>query len=202
MAKYMTKPIESFDQKYFHNIDALTQELEKEREQGKRVVFTNGCFDLIHVSHTRHFDYSKSINGEDKIEPHYNSNNVLVVAVNSDESIKALGREYVFPLEERLEILSALEAIDYLCRIDGKTTAPLLEKIRPPIVTKGNDYRVDPENPLDYVEGFERVLFNPEERKIIESYGGRIIITPYSTKKHSRDIMKSIKEKEEMFREK
>jgi len=200
MAKDITKPIDSFYQKYFPDINDLVLRLQDEREQGKKVVLTNGCFDLIREGHTKHFAYSKSINGQDKFEPHYNPNNALVVAVNSDESIKELDRIFIMPLEERLEILSGFEAIDFLCRIDDKDIKSILEKIKPEIYTKGNDYFIDPDNPPKDTEGFERNPINQEERNIIEGYGGKIIITPYSTKKHSFDIIKKVLEKEEEFR--
>ena len=114
------------------------------------IVFSNGAFDLLHVGHVRCLEAAKA------------EGDVLVVAVNSDRSI----REYkdpnlpVNPEGERVEVLSALTAVDYVIVFDEPRAAEILDALRPDVVAKGTDYTTD----------------NLPERDAIRAYGGRIAI--------------------------
>lgn len=97
------------------------------KREGKCVVFTNGCFDLIHLGHTRYLAEARKMG------------DVLIVAINSDPSVRALkgpGRP-IFPQGERAEILAALEAVDYVTIFDDLTVQPVIARMLPNILVKG-----------------------------------------------------------------
>jgi len=98
--------------------------------EGRRVVMANGCFDLLHGGHVSYLESAKA------------AGDVLVVAVNSDKSMKELKGENrpVFPQEERLAILSAIQYVDYLLVFDDRTVDGLLRELRPDVHAKGTDY--------------------------------------------------------------
>ncbi len=130
--------------------EALAPVLESLRAQGKRIVFANGCFDVLHVGHVRYLRAAKE-HGE-----------VLVVAVNSDASARALkgeGRPYV-PQEERLEVLSCLEPVDYLVLFEDLDVSPLLRAFKPHVHAKGTDYTPE----------------TVPERETVRAYGGEVVV--------------------------
>lgn len=97
------------------------------------LAFTNGCFDIIHSGHIQSLIFAKS-----KAEK-------LIVALNSDSSIKKLkgNSRPILPLEHRINIISALEVVDYVTYFDDETPISLLEKIKPDVLIKGSDYNID-----------------------------------------------------------
>jgi D-beta-D-heptose 7-phosphate kinase/D-beta-D-heptose 1-phosphate adenosyltransferase len=97
---------------------------------GKKVVFTNGCFDIIHAGHIHYLREAKSLG------------DVLIVAINSDSSIKRLkpGRPIV-PQGERIEVISALQMVDYVTVFDEDTPYNLIKLLRPDILVKGGDWK-------------------------------------------------------------
>jgi len=100
------------------------------KAEGRRVVLANGCFDLIHGGHISYLESARR------------AGDVLIVAVNSDVSIKKLKGDNrpIYPEKERLEILEAIEYIDYLLVFDENTVDGLLRELRPNIHAKGTDY--------------------------------------------------------------
>lgn len=125
-------------------VDALGPILEKRRAEGDRVVFANGCFDILHVGHVRYLRAAKE------------KGDVLVVAVNGDASARALkgeGRPYA-PQEERLEMLSALEPIDYLLLFDEPDVSSLLLALKPDVHAKGTDYTIETVPEGETVRGY------------------------------------------------
>jgi len=113
------------------SLTGLIEERKKWREQGQKVVMTNGCFDLLHGGHIWLFQQAKSLG------------DILIVAVNTDESISQLkgkGRP-IFPLEERLEILEAIEFIDYLLPFSELTPYRIISALLPDVLVKGIPYR-------------------------------------------------------------
>jgi rfaE bifunctional protein nucleotidyltransferase chain/domain len=110
--------------------DELALIIRKCKSEGRRVVLANGCFDLIHGGHISYLEAAK------------NSGDVLIVAVNSDLSIKKLksDKRPIYPEKERLEILEAMEYIDYLFVFDENTVDGLLRELRPDVHAKGTDY--------------------------------------------------------------
>ena len=108
----------------------LTRALASERARGRRIVFTNGCFDILHAGHVSLFQYARA------------QGDVLVVGLNTDRSVRALkgkGRPVVGQ-NDRARVLAALEAVDYVVLFDEKTPARLVRSVRPDVLVKGGDY--------------------------------------------------------------
>jgi rfaE bifunctional protein nucleotidyltransferase chain/domain len=133
-------------------LEKAVERVEELKRQGKRVVFTNGCFDVLHPGHTRYLAEARRLG------------DVLIVAVNSDRSVRALkgpGRP-IFPENERAEILAALEAVDYVTVFDDLTPQKVIARMLPQILVKGGDWG------LDKIVGREEV----------EATGGRVLSIP------------------------
>jgi rfaE bifunctional protein nucleotidyltransferase chain/domain len=115
------------------NRNELIIQTKKWQEQHSRVVLTNGCFDLLHVGHLRSFKEAKS-NGD-----------LLIVGLNSDQSIRSLKGETrpIVSQSDRLELLAALEPIDFVTLFDEPTAVNLIEIIKPQVYIKGGDYTLD-----------------------------------------------------------
>jgi len=107
--------------------------IEREQKAGRRVVFTNGCFDLLHVGHVRYLEAAKR------------KGDRLIVAVNADATVRDLkgpGRP-ILPLDERMRILAALSAVDFVVDFDEPTPAEILRELRPNVLAKGGDYAIE-----------------------------------------------------------
>lgn len=123
------------------------------RRKGRRIAFTNGCFDLLHVGHV------------DVLERIKRESDCLIVAVNSDAGVRRLkghGRPLV-PGRERARLLAALKPVDYVTIFSEPTPLKVIKAIRPDLLAKGGDWK-------------------PEEivgREVVESYGGRVLVVPY-----------------------
>lgn len=115
------------------NETALREEIQKWRAANKKIVFTNGCFDLIHVGHLRTFIEAKKMG------------DLLIVGINSDRSVKALKGETrpIISEQDRAELISALKPIDYVIIFDENNVSHLLEMIKPDIYVKGGDYTLE-----------------------------------------------------------
>lgn len=126
--------------------------IENHKARGKRVVFTNGCFDLLHPGHTRYLIEAKKLG------------DILLVAINSDQSVRALKGEGrpITPQEERAEVLAALEAVDYVTIFDDPTPEPLLSRMLPDVLAKGAGLAPDE------IVG----------REIVEAAGGLVVSMP------------------------
>jgi len=137
------------------------------KRDGRKVVLTNGCFDILHSGHVYLFEQAKTLG------------DVLVVAVNDDASVRRLkGRSRpVFPLEERLEVLSALSAVDYLVSFSEDTPLGLVENLLPDVLVKGGDWE-----PEDVVGKSE-----------VETVGGRVAIIPYVTGRSTSEMIRRIR---------
>lgn len=112
--------------------DALLRRLDRLREKGRRIVFTNGCFDILHVGHVRYLRSARALG------------DALVVGLNSDASVRRLkgaGRP-VNSLEDRAEILAAFPFVTYVVAFDTDSVEPLIREVRPDVLVKGGDYRV------------------------------------------------------------
>lgn len=126
----------------------LATELARLRCDGKTIVFTNGCFDLLHVGHVRFLNQARTLG------------NRLIVGLNTDESVRQLkgdGRP-IIPQAERASILAGLEAVDYVVLFEEDTPYNLIQLVRPDVLVKGKDYAID------QVVG----------KDVVESYGGRV----------------------------
>jgi len=122
--------------------------LNKSRSGGKKVVFTNGCFDLLHVGHVRYLAEAKA------------QGDLLVVGINSDESVKKLKGESrpIQSEQDRAEILAALASVDFVVTFTEDTPENLIHDVRPDILVKGGDW------PIEKIVGAKFVL----------SYGGEV----------------------------
>jgi D-beta-D-heptose 7-phosphate kinase/D-beta-D-heptose 1-phosphate adenosyltransferase len=129
--------------------EEMLAERERLRAMGRRVVFTNGVFDLLHVGHVRYLAQARGLGDR------------LVVAINSDRSVRELkGPERpVFGQNERAEILAALRNVDYVVVFDNVSPRSLISQLLPDVLVKGGDYQ------LDQIDGREEV----------EAAGGRVI---------------------------
>lgn len=134
--------------------ESLIVERRRLREQGQRVVFTNGCFDVLHPGHVRFLQEARSLG------------DVLIVAINSDRSahqLKGPGRP-ILNQEERGEVLAALEAVTYVTVFDEPTPRELIAALLPDVLVKGGDW------PLDQIVG----------RDEVEAAGGTVYSLPYA----------------------
>lgn len=107
--------------------------LKRKQQKGYKVVFTNGCFDILHAGHIAYLKEAKKLG------------NVLVIGVNTDESVKRLkgNSRPINTLEDRLTLLSALESVDYVVPFDEDTPLELIKKVGPDVLVKGGDYQID-----------------------------------------------------------
>ncbi len=140
---------------------------ERLRAEGKTIVMTNGCFDLLHVGHIKLLSASK------------NMGDVLIVAIDDDESVKALKGEErpIIGSRERLRIIGALDSVDYVTLFSTKELEQVIEAVRPDILTKGSNYTT------------ETVL----GREIVERFGGRVAVIPITEAVSSTRIINQIK---------
>ena len=140
----------------------LRERVEGWRRDGERIVLANGNFDLLHVGHVRYLRGAKELGGK------------LVVAINSDKSVRALKGEGrpVMPEGERVEIVAALSDVDAVVIFPELDVRALIREIRPDIQAKGTDYTVD----------------SVPERDAVAEYGGRVAIVG-DAKKHSTSEM-------------
>ena len=153
--------------KKFYPEKEIGEIIKKEHQAGRTVVFTNGCFDLLHVGHIRYLQSAKK------------EGDILLTAVNSDQSVRALkGPERpIMPEEERVEILAALECTDLIMLFDDRTVDRLLKKLCPDVHAKGTDYTPE----------------SVPERATVLGYGGRIAIVGDPKDHSTRDFISSIK---------
>ena len=123
---------------------ALQREIGKFKKEGRKIVFTNGCFDILHYGHAKYLQDAK------------NQGDILVVAVNSDSSIrkiKGMGRPIVDE-GNRLKLLSSLECVDYLVLFKERTPLEVIKKLRPDILIKGADWNKSKIVGSDFVESY------------------------------------------------
>jgi len=133
--------------------DQLALLLQAARTQGKRIVFTNGCFDLMHIGHTRYLQAAKALG------------DVLVVGVNSDASVRGLSKALDRPIvsdAQRAEVVAALGCVDYVVLFNEPDPQSLIAALQPDVLVKGGDWAV------------ERII----GREIVEARGGVVRTIP------------------------
>jgi D-beta-D-heptose 7-phosphate kinase/D-beta-D-heptose 1-phosphate adenosyltransferase len=145
----------------------IIQAIKAEQEKGKKIVFTNGCFDILHRGHVTYLNQARDLG------------DLLIVGINSDESVKRLkGLERpVNMLEDRAYVLSALKSVDYVIPFEEDTPLDLINLIMPDILVKGGDYTID------RIVGAQEVL----------AHGGRVEIIPFVPGKSTSAIIDTIK---------
>ncbi|MBC8500881.1 MAG: D-glycero-beta-D-manno-heptose-7-phosphate kinase [Nanoarchaeota archaeon] len=143
-------------------------EIRKElKKQGKKVVFTNGCFDILHTGHVRLLEKTRALG------------DVVILGLNSDSSVRKIKgpTRPIIKESERAEILSALECIDYIVFFDERTPVNIIKKLKPDIHVKGGDYTNKP----------------MPERKVIEGYGGKVVLIPLFKDFSTTSVIEKIK---------
>ena len=151
------------------DLESLAAKVSKARANGKTVVFTNGAFDLIHVGHIRYLQGAAELG------------DLLLCAINSDKSVQLLkgDKRPIMPLDERLEIVAAIECVDFVTSFDEPNVENLLRTIKPDIHAKGTDYTED----------------TVPEVEVVRSYGGKVAITGDPKDHNTTDIISTILEK-------
>jgi rfaE bifunctional protein nucleotidyltransferase chain/domain len=151
--------LQTRSQRKILTLDEAVERVAELKRQGNRVVFTNGCFDLLHPGHIRYLAEARALG------------DVLVVAINSDRSVRALkGPDRpVVPEAERAEVLAALRSVDYVTIFDDPTPRSVIARMLPQVLVKGADWGPD-------------AIVGREE---VEATGGRVLSIPvvqgYST---------------------
>jgi rfaE bifunctional protein nucleotidyltransferase chain/domain len=143
--------------------DALVAALDRERRAGRRLVFTNGCFDVLHLGHTSYLKQAKQLG------------DLLVVALNDDESVRRLkgpGRP-INRAADRAGVIAELACVDYVTVFPTDTPIPLLERIRPDVYAKGGDYTPE-------------ML---QETAVVTGYGGTVRIVDYVSPHSTSSIL-------------
>ena len=150
------------------SLDVLIPLINAEKNRGKRVVFTNGCFDLLHAGHVKYLQKARNLG------------DLLVLGLNSDASVRRLkgAKRPLIDQDERAHLLAALDCIDYVIIFDEDTPLELITALKPYILAKGGDYS------LDGVVG----------RDIVESYGGRVELVTFVDGKSTTNIIERILE--------
>jgi D-beta-D-heptose 7-phosphate kinase / D-beta-D-heptose 1-phosphate adenosyltransferase len=148
------------------SLETLLPELLAHRAAGKKIVFTNGCFDLIHLGHVKYFQFAKA------------QGDLLVVGVNTDSSISRLKgpKRPVVNEVDRVGVLEELESIDYLVRFDTDTPLELIRAIEPDVLVKGADYA------KEQVVGWD----------IVEARGGHVALAPLIDGRSTSNVIKRI----------
>ena len=149
--------------------DELVRRVADERAAGRTIAFANGCFDLLHVGHVRYLESAAA------------EADVLVVAINDDQSVRKLKGEGrpILSAADRAELVAALRCVDYVVIFGEPTVGPLLTALKPDVHCKGTDYTVD----------------SVPERDIVVSYGGRTAIVGDPKDHSTRDLLARISRK-------
>ncbi len=147
--------------------DDLDERLRSDRDAGRRIVFTNGCFDVLHRGHTTYLAQAAELG------------DVLVVAINSDDSVRRLKGvdRPVNVAADRASVLGALGCVDYVTVFDTDTPVPLLERLRPDVYVKGGDYTPE-------------ML---EEAAVVESFGGQVRMLGYVPSQSTTSMVNRIR---------
>lgn len=151
------------------NRDVLAAIVEAEKAKGKTIVFTNGCFDLLHAGHVKYLQKARCLG------------DMLILGLNSDQSVRRLKGENrpLIGEDERAHILAALNCIDYVVLFDADTPLELITSLKPHILVKGGDYAAE-----DVVG-----------KDVVESYGGRVELVSFVDGKSTTNIIERILER-------
>lgn len=151
------------------SLDELKAIISVAKSQGKKVVTTNGCFDILHLGHIRYLQEAKKLG------------DILIVAINSDNSVRAIkgDKRPLVPQDERAEILSALECVDYVLIFNELNPIRFITELHPDIHVKGGDYTPD------------RVV----ERQTVEDIGAKLHLIPGADGKSTSNLIELILER-------
>ncbi len=146
--------------------EPLKREVERARAAGKRVAFTNGCFDILHAGHVQYLAEARK------------TGDLLVLGLNSDASVRAIKGEKrpLVPQGERAEVVASLAAVDYVTLFDDMTPLTLIEYLRPDLLVKGGDWK-------------EETVVG---RDAVRTWGGRVVIIPLTEGVSTTNIVEKI----------
>ena len=163
----MNKALEKINNKIF-GLEFLIKNLDQWRNENKKIVFTNGCFDLIHLGHIELLARSSDLG------------DILIIGVNSDSSIQKLKGENrpIIEGNSRVKQLAALEFVDAVVLFDEDTPQKLIETIKPDVITKGGDYKA------------ENIVGN----EVVTQKNGQVVIIPLTQGYSTTSILKKIKD--------
>ena len=149
-------------------VDILQKRIEELKKEGHKILFTNGCFDLLHLGHITYLNEARSLG------------DILVVGINTDRSVRALKgvKRPIIPEEERSHVIAALECVNFVILFDEDTPLQLIKDIRPDVLVKGADYT------KEAVVGYD----------VVESYGGTVALLPLVGNASTTSIINRIKE--------
>lgn len=152
--------------KKIKNIFQLKKIVNTLKSQNKKIIFTNGCFDILHIGHIRYLKAAKKLG------------DILIVGLNSDKSVKKIKgkKRPIFSQNIRKEMLSSLEFVDYIIIFDELTPIKLIKEIKPTLQVKGGDYDID----------------KIPEKSAVEEGGGKVVIVPYIKGYSTSEIIKKI----------
>ena len=156
--------------------EELAVEVRRRQADGERGVFTNGCFDLLHLGHVRYLQEARALG------------DFLILALNGDDGVQLLkgpGRPLV-PENERVEILAALACIDYVTVFHERTADMLVALLRPAIYVKGGDYA----NLESDMPDKSRL----PEAEVVQKYGGMVRLIPYLPNHSTTELIEAIKQ--------
>lgn len=161
--RYNTR--EGFNRKIV-SLEELKRIVTDLKEKSRKIVFTNGCFELLHFGHVKYLQEARSLG------------DVLIVGINSDDSVKKIKGEKrpIMPEEDRAQIVAALESVDYVVVFSETTTKRLIEVLKPHIHVKGGDYQ----------------LKDLPETEVVKSYGGEVVVVGEIEGKSTTGIIESI----------
>jgi len=149
-----------------NSIEAISQKVREAQQSGKKVVFTNGCFDILHAGHVDLLQRAKDLG------------QVLVVAINTDASVQRMkGPDRpIIPQDERAELLAGLSAVDFVCTFDEDTPLETILKVHPDILVKGADW------------GIADIVARAE----VEGWGGKVVALPLIEGKSTTGIVERV----------
>jgi rfaE bifunctional protein nucleotidyltransferase chain/domain len=148
--------------------DGIGARVDAHRRAGRRIVLTNGCFDLLHRGHLAYLSQARALG------------DVLVVGVNSDPSVRGLKgpRRPVVPAEDRAALVAGLACVDHVVVFAESTPDRLIRELRPEVYVKGGDYRAE----------------DLPERGLVEGYGGRVAVLAYLPGRSTTAIIDRIRD--------
>ena len=160
------------ENKKIKSLDELIGICADYKRKGKKIAWTNGCFEILHAGHVNYLKQAKS------------KGDYLIVGLNSDDSVRALKGESksIVPQEQRAEVLAGLNSVDYVTIFNEKTVSNCLGALRPDVYAKGGDYDIE--------------KMDQDERKIIESYGGSFAFIPFVNNISTSQIIRKIQGKD------
>jgi rfaE bifunctional protein nucleotidyltransferase chain/domain len=146
--------------------EALKEQVERVRGEGKKISFTNGCFDILHVGHVQYLREARK------------TGDLLILGLNSDASVRAIkgAKRPLVPQGERAEVVASLKVVDYVTLFDDPTPLRLIEYLRPDVLVKGGDWKEE-----SVVGG-----------TAVRSWGGRIVIVPLTVGASTTNIIEKV----------